>query len=80
MQRVRGAEGEEKREKKERECKELRREREKVKDRERAIKYIILFLHLMNNKFVYTQPYYSWMLKNFAFPYLDEALFLGLGC
>ena len=75
MQRVRGAEGEERREKKEKECRELRRERKK-----KAIKYIILFLHLMNNKFVYTQPYYSWMLKNFAFPYPDEALFLGLGC
>ena len=33
----------------------------------------------MNNKVEYTQPYCSRMLKNFAFPYPNGALFLGLG-
>ena len=34
----------------------------------------------VNNQVRYTQPDYSQMLKDFGFPYMDGALFMGFGC
>ena len=47
---------------------------------ERENKIFMFMFTTVNNQVRYTKPDCSQMLKDFGFPYMDGALFLGFGC